>query len=78
MAERNASSCADHDLSYTKTVESVMAPCETIEDYYSILEISQLADPISIRNIYRRLAKIKHPDKNPTNPQATVEFQLVS
>lgn len=55
-----------------------MAPSETTEDYYFILEISQSADLISIKSSYRRLAKIRHPDKNPTNSNATVEFQLVS
>ncbi|KEF58685.1 uncharacterized protein A1O9_06611 [Exophiala aquamarina CBS 119918] len=54
-----------------------MAPSETTEDYYYILEISQSANLISIKSSYKRLAKARHPDKNPTNPSATVEFQLL-
>lgn len=54
-----------------------MAPVQTNHDYYAILEIEQTADANSIRASYRRLAKIKHPDKNLTNPNATLEFQLV-
>ena len=55
-----------------------MAPHETTKDYYAILQILQSADSITIKTNYRRLAKAKHPDKDPTNPSATVEFQLVS
>ncbi|KAM5436762.1 hypothetical protein McanMca71_001877 [Microsporum canis] len=54
-----------------------MAPVQTNHDYYAILEIEQTADANSIRASYRRLAKIKHPDKNLTNPNATLEFQLI-
>lgn len=54
-----------------------MAPVRTKHDYYAILEVEQTADAASIRASYRRLARIKHPDKNPTNPNATSEFQLV-
>jgi preprotein translocase subunit Sec63 len=55
-----------------------MAPIETTEDYYAILEISQSADSTIIKTNYKRLALARHPDKNPNNPKATVEFQLVS
>jgi DnaJ-domain-containing protein 1 len=49
------------------------------EDYYAILEVTQTADDITIKSSYRRLARLKHPDKNPQDPnQATAEFQLVS
>ncbi|EGD95998.1 hypothetical protein TESG_03459 [Trichophyton tonsurans CBS 112818] len=54
-----------------------MAPVRTNYDYYAILEVGQTADAASIRASYRRLARIKHPDKNPTNPNATSEFQLI-
>ncbi|EGD85652.1 hypothetical protein H112_06564 [Trichophyton rubrum D6] len=54
-----------------------MAPVRTKHDYYAILEVEQTADAASIRASYRRLARIKHPDKNPTNPNATSEFQLI-
>ncbi|KAJ9247544.1 hypothetical protein DTO280E4_4163 [Paecilomyces variotii] len=46
-------------------------------DYYLILEISQKADIESIRSNYKRLARLKHPDKNLNNPNATAEFQLI-
>jgi DnaJ-domain-containing protein 1 len=49
------------------------------EDYYAILELTQTADDTTIKSSYRRLARLKHPDKNPQNlGQATAEFQLVS
>lgn len=54
-----------------------MGPVPTGHDYYVILEVPQAADITGIRASYRRLAKVKHPDKNPGNPSATVEFQLV-
>lgn len=47
------------------------------EDYYEILEISETADKGAIKASYRRLARIRHPDKNPYNLNATAEFQLV-
>ncbi|KAL3479185.1 hypothetical protein BJX99DRAFT_222640 [Aspergillus californicus] len=49
---------------------------KTNHDYYGILEISKTADPDSIRSSYRRLARIKHPDKNRC-ATATSEFQLL-
>ncbi|EFR02019.1 hypothetical protein MGYG_05021 [Nannizzia gypsea CBS 118893] len=54
-----------------------MAPVRTSHDYYAILEVEQTADSATIRASYRRLARITHPDKNPTNPNATSEFQLI-
>ncbi|KAK4143948.1 DnaJ domain-containing protein [Dichotomopilus funicola] len=47
-------------------------------DYYAILEIPPTADEALIKSSYRRLAKLKHPDKNPDKPDATSEFQLLS
>lgn len=46
-------------------------------DYYEALEVQQSADAALIKSNYRRLARVKHPDKNPNRPQATAEFQLV-
>ncbi|KAI5855134.1 hypothetical protein GGS23DRAFT_445573 [Durotheca rogersii] len=46
-------------------------------DYYAVLGIDRTADPGAIKAAWRRLAKAKHPDKNPDNPNATVEFQLL-
>jgi curved DNA-binding protein CbpA len=55
-----------------------MAPVKICHDYYALLGISQMADFSSIKSNYKRLALAKHPDRNPTNPNATAEFQLVS
>lgn len=48
-----------------------------LHDYYAVLGITQTGDEDLIRSSYMRLAKLRHPDKNPSNPQATAEFQLV-
>ena len=54
-----------------------MAPAEFNVDYYAILEISNIATLDVVTKSYRRLAKIRHPDKNRSN-DATAVFQLVS
>lgn len=46
-------------------------------DYYAILGVPQTADETLIKSRYKTLAKLKHPDKNLDNPQATADFQLV-
>lgn len=46
-------------------------------NYYAILEVAPTADDAVIKTSYRRLAKLRHPDKNPNNPQATAQFQNV-
>lgn len=57
--------------------ESVMAPVEPNVDYYAVLEISNFATAEDVIKSYRRLAKIRHPDKNLSN-DSTAIFQLVS
>ncbi|KAJ9294753.1 hypothetical protein DTO271G3_6673 [Paecilomyces variotii] len=54
-----------------------MSQAKSCHDYYQILEISQKADIESIKANYKRLARLKHPDKNLNNPNATAEFQLI-
>lgn len=54
-----------------------MAPSESNVDYYAVLEISNIATIDVVTKSYRRLAKIRHPDKNP-NVDSTAVFQLVS
>lgn len=53
-----------------------MAPTEPNIDYYAILEISNIATLEVVTKSYRRLAKIRHPDKNP-KADSTAVFQLV-
>jgi hypothetical protein len=53
-----------------------MAPTEPSIDYYAILEISNIATIEVVTKSYRRLAKIRHPDKNP-KADSTAVFQLV-
>lgn len=50
---------------------------EKFQDYYAVLEILPEADDAAIRSNYRRLALLRHPDRNPNNVEATIEFQLV-
>ncbi|KAI0169307.1 hypothetical protein GGR52DRAFT_554600 [Hypoxylon sp. FL1284] len=54
-----------------------MAPSPITENYYAILEITRTVDAETLKAAWRRLARIKHPDKNPGNPNATAEFQLL-
>ena len=53
-----------------------MAPAESDVDYYAVLEISDNATIEIVTKSYRRLAKIRHPDKN-LRGDSTAEFQLV-
>lgn len=45
-------------------------------DYYEILEISRDADKTIIKNSYRKMAKIYHPDKNQGDKDAEHKFKL--
>ncbi|KAI1871647.1 hypothetical protein JX265_005633 [Neoarthrinium moseri] len=55
-----------------------MANRDNTEDYYATLEVPPDASEATIRANYRRLALLKHPDKNPSNPNATVDFQRIN
>lgn len=46
-------------------------------DYYTILGISKTANENEIKAAFRRLAKLYHPDKNPSNPDAKLKFEQV-
>ena len=46
-------------------------------DYYAILGVAKTASVTDIKTAFRKLAKIYHPDKNPTNPQASVLFEKI-
>lgn len=54
-----------------------MAPSTITEDYYAVLGVARTANADTLKAAWRKLARIKHPDKNPGNPTATAEFQLV-
>jgi preprotein translocase subunit Sec63 len=47
-------------------------------DYYKILQLPHTANQDEIKTAYRQLAKTMHPDKNPEDNQATLNFQNVS
>lgn len=46
-------------------------------DYYTILGVPKTATDLEIKAAFRKLAKIYHPDKNPTNPNAKQFFQTI-
>ncbi|KAI0099165.1 hypothetical protein GGR51DRAFT_536444 [Nemania sp. FL0031] len=51
-----------------------MAPALVTDDYYAVLGVMMTADTQSIRAAYRRLARVTHPDKNPS-PDCKEQFQ---
>ncbi len=63
---------------YSLCLPNPMMQGPDIPDYYHVLEISCTADETAIKASYRKLAKIRHPDKDMDNPDATAAFQLVS
>ena len=55
-----------------------MVPPPVTEDYYSVLDVEYGADLATIKSSYKRLAKVRHPDKNiGDDARATASFQLV-
>lgn len=47
-------------------------------NYYEVLGVSRRATRDELKQAYRRLALIHHPDKNPANVrEATVKFQII-
>ena len=55
-----------------------MAPAEHNIDYYAVLEVSNTATLEVVTSNYRRLARLRHPDKNLHRADSTAVFQLVS
>jgi len=49
-----------------------------MEDYYKILEVTNTATADEIKKSYRRLAKKYHPDANPGDSAAEVQFKKIS
>lgn len=48
-----------------------------MKDYYALLRVSRTASDAEIKQSYRRLAILLHPDKNP-HPDAPVAFQEIN
>jgi curved DNA-binding protein CbpA len=42
------------------------------------LNVAKTASAEEIKKAYRRLALLKHPDKNPDDPKAAENFQVLS
>ena len=47
---------------------------KSVVDYYAILGVQPSATLKDITSAYRKLAKEKHPDKNPNDPRAKEKF----
>ncbi|SCY72117.1 J domain-containing protein [Desulfoluna spongiiphila] len=47
-------------------------------DYYATLDVSKDADATTIRDAYRKLALIHHPDRNRNNPEAAEKMKAVN
>jgi len=47
-------------------------------DYYDVLEVTGDADSGQIRDAYRRLALLHHPDRNRDNPEATERMKEIN
>ena len=48
-----------------------------LKDYYKILEVSSTASPQEIKQAYRKLAHLYHPDKNEGNGMAEAHFREI-
>ena len=48
------------------------------KDYYQILGVSKSATAKEIKQAYRKLARIHHPDKNPGNKKAEEKLKSIN
>lgn len=53
-------------------------PSMNNDTLYERLSLPKTATPDDIKKVYRRLAVINHPDKNPDNPEAMDKFMQVN
>ncbi|KAJ5093449.1 DnaJ domain protein [Penicillium angulare] len=54
-----------------------MASAPLPPDYYEVLGISQYADLTTVKESYKRLARVTHPDRRRNDASATAKFQLL-
>jgi len=48
------------------------------EDPYSVLGVARTATPEAIKQAYRKLARLHHPDLNPGKPEAEARFKTIT
>eukprot|EP00347_Sterkiella_histriomuscorum_P018403 403345638 len=65
----------DHDSSQDEHMEDIQGDEKQRTILYDILGVQKSATPDDIKKAYRRLALLKHPDKNPNDAQASENFQ---
>src|SRR6266511_1927436 len=48
------------------------------KDYFQVLGVAETATVDDVKKAFRRLAKQYHPDRNPSNPQASERFKEIN
>ncbi len=52
-----------------------MSRLTTADDLYAVMEVDSSASPEEIKQVYRRLAQLHHPDRNPGDDNAEERFK---